>query len=67
MGKAYVVGMTVSVEGVTGDPLFARTSQWVCMDQVRRMGTMEGEESSSDFETYARAILKSKAIRGGEK
>jgi hypothetical protein len=36
--RTYLVGATISLDGVTNDGLFERTTQWVCLSDVRRLG-----------------------------
>jgi hypothetical protein len=60
--KTYLVGKTISIKEVTDDALFEPTKQWVCLEDVRRMGETT---SGSDLENI-RAIAVQRRLEGAE-
>jgi hypothetical protein len=43
--KTYLVGQTVTLPGVTDDELFSETAEWVCQEDIRRMGEMDSDST----------------------
>jgi hypothetical protein len=58
--RTYLVGRTVSQEGVTDDALFAPTTQWVCLLDVRRMGEVA---SDAELRQIREIAAEQRAIR----
>jgi hypothetical protein len=60
--RTYVVGSTVSLPGVTDDELFGPTTQWVCLEDVRRMG----EASNKSTLDQIRVLAEKRRVREEE-
>ena len=52
--RTYVIGKTVSLSGVTDDELFDPTDQWVCLEDVRRMGEVHNREALAEIQKIAK-------------
>jgi hypothetical protein len=51
--RIYVVGATVTLTGVTDDEFFSSTHQWVCLEDVRRMGEFSDDNTLGAIESVA--------------
>jgi hypothetical protein len=51
--RTYVVGTTVALAGVTDGELFGPTDQWVCLEDVRRMGEIANSDALKQIEEIA--------------
>jgi hypothetical protein len=59
-GKSCLVGRTHFVSGLTDDAIFESTTQWVFLDEVRRLGEID---NSSQLDTIVDAARKLKESR----
>jgi hypothetical protein len=62
-GKTYLVGRTISVPGVTDDEFFEPMAQWVCMENICRMGEADSENVIGEL----REVARLRAMREQEK
>jgi hypothetical protein len=52
-GKTYLAGKTIPLAGVTDDELFAPTTQWVCLDDARRVGEVPSRSALNAIQELA--------------